>query len=254
MIKKVLKNSIFHSILGAIIVFLLWFLFYFIVANTYLIPSPLLVIKESVLNFFSGEFYIHLLNTLLRVICALFISVIVAVILSILSSNFKTFENVMLPIIAIMRSLPILAVLLIIIVSMPRDIAPIIVCFLSIFPIIYSESLNYLNSIDSKQKEMLKIYNVPLKKQIFSVYLKGYLPLFIKQLTALFSFSLKLIVSAEILANVFKSIGGDISNASTYSNVLELFSLTLIICLIGIIVEFIGKFIYLKMEKKFRWK
>ena len=116
----------------------------------------------------------------------------------------------------------------------------------------YSHTLNYLNTIDSKQKDLLKLYNVPLKTQVFSVYLKGYLPLFILELSTLFSFSLKLVVSAEILANVYKSIGGDISNASIYSNVTEMFSLTLIICLIGVIVEFIGKLIHSKMEKKYK--
>jgi ABC-type nitrate/sulfonate/bicarbonate transport system permease component len=59
-------------------------------------------------------------------------------------------------------------------------------------------------------------------------------------------------VSDEILANVFKSIGGEISNASIYSNVNEMFALTLIICLIGIVVELLGKFIRSKMEKKYR--
>ena len=127
-----------------------------------------------------------------------------------------------------------------------------IVCVLSLFPIVYSHTLTYLSSIDCKQKEMLKIYKVPVKAQIVSVYLKGYLPLFVKELTTLFSFSLKLVVSAEILANVFKSIGGDVYQASIYANVTQMFSLTLLVCLIGIVVELVGNLIFLKMEKKFQ--
>ncbi len=247
-----LKNSIVYSIIGVLIVFLLWFLFYIIVANNYLIPSPILVIKESFKNLFNAEFYAHLSTTVLRVIASIFIALLLGVLFAIISSLSPAFENLVLPIISIIRSLPVLAVLLIILVFVIRTLAPIVVCVLSILPIVYSQTLNYLNSVDFKQKEVLKLYKVPLKTQIFKVYLKGYLPLFIKELTALFSFSLKLIVSAEILANVYKSIGGDISNASIYQNVTELFSLTLIICLIGILVEFIGKFIFNKMEKEYK--
>lgn len=252
MSENIVKNSIVYSILGVALIFLLWFLLYIIVANNYLIPSPLLVAKESFLNLFSGEFYAHLARTILRVAIALVIAIIFGVALAIISHVFSGFESIMLPIMSIIRSLPVLAVLLIILVLVPRVVAPIIVCVLSILPIVYSQTLNYLNTIDNKQKDMLKIYNVPMKNQILSVYLKGYLPLFIKELSTLFSFSLKLVVSAEILANVYKSIGGDISSASTYSNVVELFSLTLLVCLIGIIVELIGKFICYKMEKKFK--
>ena len=252
MTKNTLKNSIFFSILGVILIFALWFLLYFIVANTYLIPSPLTVMQESFFNLATIEFYEHLFTTILRVIFALILSFTLGVFFAILSHAFKDVEDIMLPIISVIRSLPILAVLLIILVFTSRIVAPIIVCVLSLFPIVYSQTLTYLHSIPLKHKQMLKLYNVPLKNQIFSVYLKGYLPLFIKELTTLFSFSLKLVVSAEILANVFKSIGGDIYQASIYSNVTQMFALTLLVCVVGIIVECIGKLVYAKMEKKFQ--
>ena len=252
MTKNRIKNSILGSMIGVLVIFALWFLLYLIVANSYLIPSPTAVIKASFLNLTSLEFYHHLSTTVLRVLFALILSFALGVCLAILSHLFFGFENVMLPIVSIIRSLPILAVLLIILVFTARTVAPIIVCVLSVFPIVYSQTLNYLKSVDCKQKEMLALYKVPLKTQIFSVYLKGYLPLFIKETTTLFSFSLKLVVSAEILANVFKSIGGDISNASMYSDVTLMFSLTLLVCLVGIIVEVMGKFICFQMEKKFQ--
>ena len=254
MIKSSVKKDIIYSLLGVILVFLLWFLLYFIVANNYLIPSPLLVIKESFLNLLSGEFYSHFLSTILRVLLAILISFIIGVFLAIISSLYNNVEKILLPILSIIRSIPVFAILLIILVAISRVVAPVVVCVLTTLPIVYSNCLNYLNSINKKQKQMLKVYNVPLKNQIFSVYLKGYLPLLIKELSALFSFSLKLIVSAEILANVYLSIGGDIYNASIYSNITLMFSLTLIICLIGIIVEIIGNFICYKMEKNFKWR
>ena len=252
MTKKSLKNSIFYSILGVILVFLLWFLLYFVVANVYLIPSPFIVFKNGFLTLLNLDFYTKLLSTILRVILALLLSIILGVFLAILSHIFSAVQKVLVPIISIIRSLPVLAVLLIILTFSKRQIAPVIVCVLSIFPIIYSQTLNYLNSIEKSKIKMLKDYNVPLKKQISSVYLKGYMPLFIKETASSFSFSLKLVVSAEILANVYKSIGGDILTASIYQNVLDMFSLTLIVCVIGIIVEFIGNFVYFKMEKTIR--
>ena len=252
MTKKTVKNSIFFSILGVLFLFALWFLLYFTVANAYVIPSPIEVVKASFTNLTTPQFYAHLASTLVRVIFALILSFALGVALAILSHLFTNVEHILLPIVSVIRSLPVLAVLLIILICMPRGIAPVIVCVLSLLPIVYSETLNYLNSISAKQKQMLNLYQVPLKAQIVSVYLKGYFPLFIKESTTLFSFSLKLVVSAEILASVFQSIGGDIYQASIYANVTQMFSLTLLVCLIGMIVEFVGNFIRYQMEKKFK--
>ena len=250
--KNALKNSIIFSIVGVAIIFALWFLLYFIVADAYLLPSPIAVIQASFSNLTAPTFYVHLSYTLLRVVCALIFSYALGVFLAILSHLFHRVESVLLPIVSLLRSLPVLAVLLIILFFTLRTIAPVIVCVLSVLPIVYSHTLGYLSSVSHKQKEMLALYQVPLKTQIWSVYLKGYLPAFTKEITAMFSFSLKLVVSAEILANVFQSIGGDISNAEIYSNTTLMSSLTLLVCVIGIIVEFIGTLIAFNMEKKFQ--
>lgn len=251
MIKHKANNGILFSIIGVIFVFVLWGAFYLIVANSFVLPSPLVVIKESLLCLLNGEFYPRLLSTVLRVLLSLLISLIFGAGLAIISNFYPPFENAMLPIVSIIRSLPVLAVLLIILVFTKRSVAPVVVCVLSTFPIAYTQTLNYLNGVDDKLKQMLNVYGVPKKTRIFRVYIKGYLPLFIKQTASLFSFSLKLIVSAEILANVYKSVGGDVNNASIYSNVTLMFALTLIICFLGVFVELIGNLTCKNMEKKY---
>ena len=129
MIKSSTKNGIIYSLVGVIIVFALWFLLYFVVADAYLIPSPLQVIKASFLNLLSQEFYGRLLNTLLRVLFALIISFILGVGLAVLSSLNAKFEGVMLTVISIIRSLPVFAVLLIIMVLVLSSINDLVIAF-----------------------------------------------------------------------------------------------------------------------------
>ena len=132
-----------------------------------------------------------------------------------------------------------------------RVVAPIIVCVLSLFPIIYNSVYNNLSKIDNNLIEMLKVYKVKKYTTITKIYLKGILPCLIKELLVQVSFALKLIVSAEIMLNLYKSIGGEIFVANNYSNVVLLMALTLLVCLIAIIFEFLGKVICYKMEKRY---
>ena len=169
MTKRTVKDSIFFSMLGVLLLFALWFLLYFTVANHYVIPSPITVIKASFFNLIAPQFYAHLSSTLLRVLFALILSFALGIFFAILSHLFTNVEHTLLPIVSVIRSLPILAVLLIILICVSRSVAPIIVCVLSLFPIVYAQTLNYLNSISLKQREMLNLSKVPLKTQIVSV-------------------------------------------------------------------------------------
>ena len=60
-----------------------------------------------------------------------------------------------------------------------------------------------------------------------------------KHTTAL-SFSLKLTVSAEVLANTYQSIGGMMQEAKIYVEVPALFALTALVVIAGFLLEGLG--------------
>jgi ABC-type nitrate/sulfonate/bicarbonate transport system permease component len=91
---------------------------------------------------------------------------------------------------------------------------------------------------------------VPTKKQVL-IYLKGAVPSVIKEFFNLMSFALKLIVSGEILANVYRSVGGNIQQASIYSDTVLLTALTLFVCVLGIVLEVVGNLISTKLGDKY---
>ena len=138
----------------------------------------------------------------------------------------------------------------IILTSVSRSVAPIVVCFLSLFPILYTAFLNAIKGVPSELEEMCLVYKIPLKKRVFSMYIPQMLPKILLDSAGGFSFALKLVVSAEILASVYGSLGGIIQEASIYLLTSRLFALTLAVCLIGIIVEFIGKILSEKAGEK----
>ncbi len=249
--KSIFKKDVLISLLSVIFMLLLWVASYFIVSNDYILPSPFTVIKNAFLLFFKTDFYGNLSSTLLRALVATTISIIIGVFLGVLANIYDKVNAFLLPITAFMRSLPTLALILIILVAFPRNITPIIICIITLIPNAYSFTLNSLSSVDINLKEMLKVYNVPVKKQITVVYIKGIFPSLIKEFFTSLSFALKLVVSAEILANVYGSIGGTLQQASLLSNVETLFSITLTISILGVLFELLGKFIYSKSVGKY---
>jgi NitT/TauT family transport system permease protein len=238
-----------YSIGGIALVFAVWFIFYITVKNSVIVPSPTFTIKKVGELFTEKFFYSALFSTLLRVVIAFLISAIFAVITASFAYKFNAFANVFGVIVSVMRSLPTLAVLLIILVKVKRTEAPVYVCFLTLFPLLYTAVYSSLKSINTDLEDMCKVYKTPAIKKVRYLYIPSLFPKLYLDFSSAFSFGLKLTVSAEILASVYGSVGGAMQEAAIYDTVM-LFALTLVVCVIGIIIEFIGKFAFDIVESK----
>ncbi len=248
--KKTLLTQILYAVIGVALVFSLWLLCYLLVRNEYLMPTPFNVLKKAGILLFDTTFYSSLLSTILRVVISVVISLTISIVLALLCVYFKALSGVLAPIMACLRSLPTLAVLLLILTFTKRNFAPVVVAVISLIPLSFSKIYGDLSNVDKKVKPIFKVFEVPQKKQV-GVYLRGVIPTAIKEFFNLNSFALKLIVSGEILANVYKSIGGNIEQASIYSDTVLLTALTLCVCVLGIVLEVIGSIISSKTEAKY---
>ena len=245
-----IKNNLIYLILGCLTAVMLYVIAYFAVGNDYILASPIEVVKSAITLYATPSFYTALGFTLLRVLIAFLISFAAAVVIAVISYINPAIKGVLAVVVAILRSLPVLAILLVILTIPRRDFAPVTVCFLSLFPILYTAILTSLSSVSKEHKQMCKVYKVPLSKQVKSLYLPKILPSLISSTASGISFAVKLIVSAEILALVYGSIGSLIKEASIYPHTAEVLALSFSVCIIGVIVEFIGKILSEKAEKK----
>ena len=143
-----------------------------------------------------------------------------------------------------------MAVLLLLLLWTSAKIAPVIIACLVLFPMLYASILSALTGVDKQLLEMSKVYNVPLKVRIFKLYLPYASPYVCREGAAALSFSLKLIVSAEVMSNTFQSLGGEMQTASLYGQIPTLFALVVFSFLIGYALECIGLFLAAKVERR----
>ena len=245
-----LKNNLIYLVLGCLTAIIIYIIAYFLVGNDVMLASPVEVLLSALNLLKTSAFYKALGFTLLRVLIAFIISFAVAVVLAVISYVNPLVKGILAVIVGLLRSLPVLAILLVVLTFISRDFAPVTVCFLSLFPILYSSILTALNGVSNENKEMCKVYKIPYKKQVLKMYIPFVLPQVIVASAGGLSFAIKLIVSAEILASVYGSVGSLIKEASIYSLTAELLALTFVVCMIGVIVEFIGKILSECAEKK----
>ncbi|MDE7453754.1 MAG: ABC transporter permease subunit [Clostridia bacterium] len=232
------KLNIICSVAALVLIALVWIITYYSVKNDYIIPS----LGETFKSFFKclGEqtFWTAFGLTFLRTATGFIISFALALLCAALSYCSKIFSAVLRPFMVILRTLPTLAVILILLVWTTPKIAPVIVTVLVLFPMIYSQITAAAEGIDGGLKEMADIYQISKKDRLFKIYLPSASPNVLSQTGADLSLGLKIMVSAEVLCATYKSLGGLMQTAkNVYYDMPRLAALTIAAIIIGFIVE-----------------
>lgn len=228
-----------------------WLIVAAAVQNEYLVAP----VGESVKQFFKlfaePFFWRALGHTLARTVIAYLISFIAALGCACLAVAFKPFAAFMRPVAAFFRTLPTMAVLLLILVWLTPRTAPVAVALLVLFPMTYSQLSEGIAGVDGELLQMAKVYGLPIRRRLAYIYIPHLAPIAITQTGANLSFGLKLIISAEVMASTRTALGGMISEAQAYINLPRIAALTLVAVAFGILIEFVFR---IAANYSFGWK
>ncbi|MCT4509972.1 MAG: ABC transporter permease subunit [Tepidibacter sp.] len=172
-----------------------------------MIPTPKSTVMEFIKIIRSQNFIIIVLSTLVRVMIGFLISFISALILGLLSGFFKPVYYLLKPLIVIQKSIPTMAIILLAIIWLKSEKAPILVGILIIFPIIYATVIQGIKSVDIKLIEMAKVYKLSKMTVMKDIYIPSIRSSIISVASATIGLNLKVIIAAEVLSQPSVSIG-----------------------------------------------
>lgn len=248
--RKNVWSTLLFGALAFLALFALWAAAYVFTGNSLLMTSLKETFKAMGGILRDKAFYTAYFSTLARVFKAFLISVLPAAVLAVAAYACVPARKLAAVFVSALRSLPTMAILLMILVWSTPKKAPVIVAFLSLFPMLYTGFLSALFSIDEKYKRVCKVFCVPWHKRVFGMYLPQIAPQALRESAGALAFSVKLVVSAEVVANTFKSMGGTIQEAKIYLDMPRMFALTLLVVLTGLILETLGNIVALAAERR----
>ncbi len=249
--KVIIKNAASAGIAVAFLL-VLWLLLYAFVGNELYVPSFRASLSEFGTLLSDSAFWTAFFSTLSRVFAAFGISFVAAVVFGVLSYVVPWFGKILSPIVSALRSMPSAAVLLLILVWAKAGVAPVIVAFLSLFPMLEAAVYAALCQTDKGLSEMSRVYRVPLRKRIVCLYLPSAAPYVLRETGAALAFSLKLVISAEILAATYNSVGGMMQDARLYLEMPRLFALVLVTFFLGLVLELSANAVAYFVERRVR--
>ena len=113
----------------------------------------------------------------------------------------------------------------------------VLVSFLISVPIVCSNMLEGIDSLDPKLKEMAKVFRIPVYKRFSGVYLSQLLPYFRSASRLAMGLCWKSGVAAEVIGLPDNSIGEMLYESKVYLETADLFAWTFVVILLSFLCE-----------------
>ena len=241
MIKKLLKSNRFSLLtIATVAVFLaIWEGAAYLLDKDYLLPRFSQVCVEVARLFTQRSFYINLGYTLARCLIGFACSFVLGVGLGVAGGLSPKFRQIMSPFTAFLKTTPVMALTLLLMVWFKAKVTPVIIGFIMVFPIIYQTVADSISSVDKKLLQVGAVYGFSHKEKLRFIYLPEILPMLFSVLATTFGLNIKAVISAEILTYAPRSLGVNmyVAKADIFDGTAILFAYVLIAVAISALFE-----------------
>ncbi|SES97398.1 NitT/TauT family transport system permease protein [Natronincola peptidivorans] len=239
MTDSITKNK--RKSLNKIFIFIFWIAVwqgaYLVIQRDLYVPAPLdvfLRLKELVVL---EVFWRSVAYSIYRVIAGLILSIVLGVVIGIISSLNDYVYDLINPLMAAIKSTPVLSFIIIALIWFSSSNVPIFICFLMCFPVIWTNVVAGIRNVDIKLLEMAKVYHVKKWLVLKKIYLPSIVPYFSAACITCLGLGWKVSVAAEVLSHPRNAIGSHLYSAKVYLDSSELFAWTLVVILLSILFE-----------------
>lgn len=253
---KIIKNLIF-TLLGILLVLVLLFILNKTIDNNVIFPKISVILKRFFKLLGNKNTYKYFGISFGELLIALLFSSIFGIGLGTLGGLRKEFDLVMRPIMTILKSTPMIIIIVIVMIALPnKDLSfknvPKVCAFLLLLPIIYESIKTGLSSIDKRYIEEYKMFS---NTNIFVLFRVHY-PLiganFKEAYSNAISMGFKLIITTEYIVQVKDSLGIDIFNKFRDVEYDYLYAYALILAIFVAILEYVPKLITILIKKSLK--
>lgn len=230
--KKVLKKS-------AVFLFwiIVWQLIYLIIGKDILLSSPVDVVKRIAQLSAYGDFWFNIFNSLGHIMLGFMLSIFFGVTLAIVSYRWGIVKEILEGAVNTIKATPVASFILLALVFIKVSGLSIFTSFLMTFPLIWTNTLEGLSQVDNNLIEMASLFKLSSKIKVLHIYLPSVLPYFVSACKVGIGFAWKSGIAAEVLARPSSTIGKSLYESKIYLETLDLFSWTVVVIILSIVLQ-----------------
>ncbi len=197
------------SLAAALLLLLGWEYAAYLIDAPIILPSPRSVMSRLVILFSGGSFFRHLASTGFRVAAAFSLSLMLGIVLGIASGLSPVCKRMLAPFITSMRTIPVMAIILIAILWFPSGTVPVFAAVLMALPVVTGAVERGILGIDRKLLEMAWIFRLSRSDRFRKVIVPQVVPSMLTAAHLSVGLCWKVVIAGEILTIPRSGIGGE---------------------------------------------
>ncbi len=216
---------------------LIWIILYKLINNEIFLVSPWTVAKTLVRLVWQAKFWETIIFSFLRIVLGFLSAAMVGTFLAILAYYSKLLKELISPLITVIKATPVASFIILALLWIKGSNLSILISFLMVIPMIYTNVYQGLITTDRKLLEMAEVFKISRFRRIRAIYIPSVMPYFTSAISVSLGFCWKAGIAAEVIGIPTGSIGERLYEAKIYLVIDELYAWTVVIILISILFE-----------------
>lgn len=216
---------------------LLWQILCFFVKKQVLVPSPLSVGKAFLSLCREYDFWLTLSASLCRILTGYVLCVLLGVLSAVFCHKNKLAHAFFQPAIQAIKATPVVSFSILVLLWVKTDWVPVVISFLMVFPIIWTNTMAGISQTQAQYLEMAKAYGFSPFKTLRYVYVPSVLPYFVSASHTGIGMAWKAGIAAEVICTPAVSMGKKIYETKIYLETPQLFVWTICAIALSMVLE-----------------
>ncbi len=208
-----------------------------LIGNRLLLVTPVDVVLTLSKLCFESEFWLSIGFTLIRIVCGFVLGVLLGLLFALLVGSFRIIRLALWPFMTAIKAVPVASFTILCLIWIRAANLSVVISFLMVIPVVYSNVLQGIDSTDIKMTEMCRVFHIRGLKKIKYITLPQIKPFLLSSCGIAAGMAWKSGTAAEVIGIPAGSIGEKLYQSKIYLSTGELFAWTLTIVLISAAFE-----------------
>ncbi|ABX44188.1 ABC transporter permease [Lachnoclostridium phytofermentans] len=225
------------TLLAIAIWLILWQVASIVINSNILIASPIQVVTTLAKLIFEKSFWFSISSSFLKISLGFILAVVTGVLLSLGAYHNVFLKEFFTVAMRVIKSIPVASFVILALLWVRARNLSILISFLMVLPIIYTNVLKGVESADQGLLEMAAVFHMSGLRKLKFIYLPAVMPYFVSACSVGLGFCWKSGIAAEVIGLPNNSIGEQLYEAKLYLMTKEMFAWTVVIIGISVVFE-----------------
>lgn len=224
-----------------------------VIDNRLVLAGPIRTLQALAEQVVKSGFWAICAASFVRIAAGFFLSFFCGLALAVASYRWRVLRAFVEPVVSLLRTIPVVSFMIMLLIWVGNQMLTVYLAFLIVLPLIYTNTLTGLESVDRQMLEMARVYGLSKWRTFMYVYRPALMPFLTSSCKISLGMSWKSGIMAEVLATPKPSIGKEMSTARTFLDTPDLFAWTVVVMLLSVAFEKAFLWLLRRMGRPMGW-